>query len=131
MASKISTRVAQIIAALKNDDPKTDMSQAIREICSVIEEVGVELGRVTAEKHLALSKLAEQKLAAGLKKGGTHLIDTERQLHVEAQISRLEQKIGAFSKEEKEMEAYLIALRTKKCEMEKKLRQLKTKQHHR
>ncbi len=142
MADTISTRVARIIAgnvhslidALENANPEAAMAQAIREVDSVIDEVGAGLGRAAASKHLALSNLAEQnrrheqfagEIDVAVKEGRDDLAKAAiaRQLDIEAQIPVLEQAIANTASEEKEMEGYLTALRAKKREMEETLRQ--------
>jgi len=134
VAANIRTRVAQIISVLKNTDPEAGMSQAIGELNRVLEEVGVALCRVATEKHLAYSKLAEQnrhheqlrsEIRTAIQEGSEHVAKaaTLRQLHTKTQISLLEQNIAHMEKEEKEMESYLVALRTKKRKMEEMLRQ--------
>ena len=105
------------------------MSQAIREVDSVIEEISAELCRTAAEKHGVLSQLAEQNKQLADSKGHKHLA-----MELEARISHLEQKRSRIAKEEKEMENCLVVLRAKKSQMEESLRQFihtQTKQRSR
>jgi phage shock protein A len=142
MADSIGTRVARIVAgnvhalldAIENAHPEAAMSQAIREVDSVIDEVGVSLGRAAANKHLAVTNLAEQNrrheqlagdMEFALAQGRDDLAKAAiaRQLDIEAQVPVVEQVIANTAAEEKELEGYLTALRAKKREMEDAVRQ--------
>jgi len=125
--------VGRILAIINNDRPEAGLSQAIAQANSAIDEVGFELCRLTTEKHLALSQLStqqrrhEQLVAQGnsaLIEGCAHQLKatTQQQLELEMQMARLEQSIAELTKEEKEMAAALLALRTKKHKMETMLR---------
>ena len=121
MAGSIRTRVTQMVSALKNTPPEAGMSQAIREVDSVLEGVGAELCRVASEKHLALSSLAElvRERNTAIPEGGAPLAAAA----IQRKISLLKQTIARIAKEEEEMEGYLHILRKKKQEMEEVLRQ--------
>ena len=121
MAGSIRTRVTQMVSALKNTPPEAGMSQAIREVDSVLEGVGAELCRVASEKHLALSSLAElvRESNTAIPEGGAPLAAAA----IQRKISLLKQTIARIAKEEEEMEGYLHILRKKKQEMEEVLRQ--------
>ena len=65
MTDTIASRVTRVIGgsvhalldAVENAAPEATMAQAIREVDQAIDEVGAELGRVEAVKHLATSSL--------------------------------------------------------------------------
>jgi|GEM_PF-4840211 len=121
------------------------MSQAIGRLDTAIEEVGAALCHAATQKHLACSKLAEQKrrhaqlveeLNANIKKGCERLAKAaiKQQLHAETQMALLEKSIASIAKEEKETATHLIALKTKKQKMEEMLRQFvcaRTEKHPR
>lgn len=137
MADSIGTRVARIVAgnihslldSLENTNPEAGMNQAIREVESVIDEVSVTLGRAAANKHLALTNLAEQNrrheqfaaevdFAVAQNRDDLAKAAIARQLDIEVQIPILEKAITNISCEEKELEGYVAALRAKRREME-------------
>lgn len=142
MAETLASRVARVVAgnlhhaldALENAKPEAAMAQSIREVDGIIDEVAVSLGRAAANKHLALSRLAEQnrrheglgeEIDTAIRAGRDDLAKAAigRQLDIEAQIPVLEQAIAQAGAEEKELEAYVAALRAKRREMEETLRQ--------
>ncbi|WP_051556020.1 PspA/IM30 family protein [Kordiimonas gwangyangensis] len=65
--SNIASRVSRLIAgsvnaaldAVENMSPEMVMEQAIREVEGAIAEVRAEMGKATAERHLASKKLAD------------------------------------------------------------------------
>ncbi|GBG02002.1 hypothetical protein AZSI13_13290 [Azospira sp. I13] len=142
MADSIGTRVARIVAgnvhslldSLENANPEAGMGQAIREVESAIDELGVSLGRAAANKHLAITNLAEQNrrheqfasevdFAVGQGRDDLAKAAIARQLDIEAQIPVLEKAIANIAGEEKELEGYVAALRAKHREMEDALQQ--------
>ncbi|MDR2881772.1 MAG: PspA/IM30 family protein [Azoarcus sp.] len=140
MAESITSRVSRIITgnvhhlidSIENANPQAVMSQAIREVDGIIDEVSVALGRVTANKHLAVNRLTEQNrrheqlsadIEVALKEDREDLAKAAvaAQLDVEAQVPILEHSIAAASDEEQEYQGYLTALRARRREMEETL----------
>jgi phage shock protein A len=142
MAESITTRVSRIITgnvhhlidSIENANPQAAMAQAIREVDGVIDEVSVALGRATANKHLAVNRLAEQNrrheqlsadIEVALKEDREDLAKAAvaAQLDVEAQVPVLEHSIANAADEEQEYQGYLSALRARRREMEDTLNQ--------
>lgn len=142
MAETIASRVGRIISgsvhallsAVENAAPEASMEQAIREVDEVIDEVRAELGRASANRHLASSRLMEEnrrhdELAAQIEVAVTSGRDDlaeaaiARQLDIEAQVPVLEQAIGEAGNKEKELQGYLSALQAKRRDMQEALAQ--------
>lgn len=136
MADSLKTRVGRIIAGsvhalvdhLENHAPLAVMEQSLREADTVIGEVRHELGRTSANRHLAQQqhahlngqhgKLAEQidqALAAGREDLAGAAV--ARQLDIEAQIPVLETTLADFARQESELTGYVAALLAKQREM--------------
>ncbi len=136
MADSLKTRVGRIIAGsvhalvdhLENHAPLAVMEQSLREADTVIGEVRHELGRTSANRHLAQQqhahlnrqhgKLAEQidqALAAG--REDLERAAVARQLDIEAQIPVLETTLADFARQESELTGYVAALLAKQREM--------------
>lgn len=136
MADSLKTRVGRIIAGsvhalvdhLENHAPLAVMEQSLREADTVIGEVRHELGRTSANRHLAQQqhahlngqhgKLAEQidqALAAGREDLARAAV--ARQLDIEAQIPVLETTLADFARQESELTGYVAALQAKQREM--------------
>ena len=136
MADSLKTRVGRIIAGsvhalvdhLENHAPLAVMEQSLREADTVIGEVRHELGRTSANRHLAQQqhahlngqhgKLAEQidqALAAGREDLARAAV--ARQLDIEAQIPVLETTLADFARQESELTGYVAALLAKQREM--------------
>jgi len=113
MAESITSRVSRIITgnvhhlidSIENANPQAVMGQAIREVDGIIDEVSVALGRATANKHLAVNRLAEQNrrheqlsadIEVALNEGREDLAKAAvaAQLDVEAQVPVLEHSIA-------------------------------------
>jgi len=118
---------------VENAAPEATMTQAIREIDHVIDEVRAELGRVEAAKHLATSQLNklntdhEQlsgQIEAALGQGREDLARAglEKQLNIEDQVPVLQKSLADQRDAGKELEGYIAALIAKKREMEQALR---------
>jgi len=137
MAESITSRVSRVITgnihhlidSIENANPQAVMAQAIREVDGIIDEVGVALGRATANKHLAVNRLAEQNrrheqlstdIELALNEGREDLAKAAvaAQLDVEAQVPVLELSIANAANEEQEYQGYLTALRARRREME-------------
>lgn len=136
MADSLKTRVGRIIVGsvhalvdhLENHAPLAVMEQSLREADTVIGEVRHELGRTSANRHLAQQqhahlngqhgKLAEQidqALAAGREDLARAAV--ARQLDIEAQIPVLETTLADFARQESELTGYVAALQAKQREM--------------
>lgn len=136
MADSLKTRVGRIIAGsvhalvdhLENHAPLAVMEQSLREADTVIGEVRHELGRTSANRHLAQQqhahlngqhgKLAEQidqALAAGREDLARAAV--ARQLDIEVQIPVLETTLADFARQESELTGYVAALLAKQREM--------------
>lgn len=136
MADSLKTRVGRIIAGsvhalvdhLENHAPLAVMEQSLREADTVIGEVRHELGRTSANRHLAQQqhahlngqhgKLAEQidqALAAGREDLARAAV--ARQLDIEAQIPVLEATLADLARQESELTGYVAALLAKQREM--------------
>lgn len=143
MTENLASRVGRIISgslnslvdAIENSMPETVMDESIREIEGAIEEVRAELGRVTANKYLASTRLLDENrkhedLAANIelaiKEGRDDLAEAaiSSQLDIEAQIPVLERTISDCGAKEKELEGFISALQAKKREMNDELRKL-------
>ncbi|MCL2021366.1 MAG: PspA/IM30 family protein [Betaproteobacteria bacterium] len=137
MAESITSRVSRIITgnvhhlidSIENANPQAVMAQAIREVDGIIDEVSVALGRATANKHLAVNRLAEQnrrheqlsadiELALNEEREDLAKAAVAAQLDVEAQVPVLEHSIANAANEEHEYQGYLTALRARRREME-------------
>lgn len=136
MADSLKTRVGRIIAGsahalvdhLENHAPLAVMEQSLREADAVIGEVRHELGRTSANRHLAQQqhanlngqhgKLAEQ-IDQALASGREDLARAAvaRQLDIEAQIPVLETTLADLTRQENELTGYVAALLAKQREM--------------
>lgn len=136
MADSLKTRVGRIIAGsahalvdhLENHAPLAVMEQSLREADTVIGEVRHELGRTSANRHLAqqqhahlngqhatLAEQIDQALAAG--RDDLARAAVARQLDIEAQIPVLETTLAALARQESELTGYVAALLAKQREM--------------
>lgn len=139
--SNIATRVSRLIAgsvnaaidAVENMSPEMVMDQAIREVEAAITEVRAELGKATAERHLAAKKLADNsgkheemtaqiEVAVGEGRDDLASAAISRQMDLEAQMPVLEQAIKDADERERELEGYIDALRGKRAEMQEELK---------
>ncbi len=140
MAETIASRVGRIISgsahallsAVENATPEASMEQTIREVDGVIDEVRTELGRTSANRHLANSRLQEEsrrhaELAAQITVAVNSSRDDlaeaaiARQMDIEAQLPVLERAIQEASDKEKELQGYVSALQAKKRDMQETL----------
>ncbi|WP_020397943.1 PspA/IM30 family protein [Kordiimonas gwangyangensis] len=139
--SNIASRVSRLIAgsvnaaldAVENMSPEMVMEQAIREVEGAIAEVRAEMGKATAERHLASKKLADnsgkheellEQIEVAVSKGRDDLASAaiSRQMDLEAQVPVLEQTIADAAEREKELEGYVDALKGKRAEMLEELK---------
>ncbi|MBB6558176.1 phage shock protein A [Acidovorax soli] len=136
MADSLKTRVGRIIAGsvhalvdhLENHAPLAVMEQSLREADTVIGEVRHELGRTSANRHLAqqqhahlngqhatLAEQIDQALAAD--RDDLARAAVARQLDIEAQIPVLETTLADLARQESELTGYVAALLAKQREM--------------
>ena len=139
--SNIASRVSRLIAgsvnaaidAVENMSPEMVMEQAIREVEGAIAEVRAEMGKATAERHLASKKLADnsdkheelaEQIEVAVSKGRDDLASAaiSRQMDLEAQVPVLEQTVADAAEREKELEGYVDALKGKRAEMLEELK---------
>ena len=144
MGDGIGTRVGRIVSgtvnmlleAMEQQAPEMVMEEAVREIDSAMEEVRAELGKEVAAKHIATSRLTEErnkhqelseKVNFAVKQGRDDLAEAAiaKQFDIEAQIPVLESSISAATTREKELEGYIAALQAKKREMRDDLRRFR------
>lgn len=141
MSENLTARVGRIISgglnaivdAMENAAPDVIMEQVLREIDGAIDEVRTELGRVTAGRHMANTRLKEERrrhesLTEQVNTAVTEARDDlaeagiAEQLDIEAQIPVLERAIAEAGDREKELEGYIKALQAKKRELRAELR---------
>lgn len=136
MADSLKSRVGRLIAGsahawverLESLAPQAMMDQSIREVGAVVDEVRHELGRVSANRHLAqqqharlnaqhaeLSEQSRQALIAGREDLARAAV--ARQLDIEAQIPVLEATLAEHARNEEELKGYVGALLAKQREM--------------
>ena len=142
MADNIATRVTRIVSgsvhalldAVENAAPEATMTQAVREVDLVIDEVRAELGRVEVAKHLVTTQLnklnSESEHLAGqvelaMRQNREDLARTglEKQINIEDQVPVLQKSLAEQQERGKELEGYITALLAKKREMEQALQE--------
>ncbi len=143
MNESITSRVGRIISgsinalvnSIEDTAPEMILEEALREVDSAIDQVRVELGQITARKHLASTRLMETsglheefngKIQVALAEGREDLAEAgiAHQLDIEAQIPVLEKSISDAGEKEKELDGYIQALTAKKREMKEELKRL-------
>lgn len=128
----ISGSLNAIVDAMENAAPEMVMEQVLRDIDGAIGDVRAELGRVTAGRHLADTRLKEEKARHEALSGqiGTAVAQDRddlaeagiaEQLDIEAQIPVLESTIADSLEKERELEGYIQALQAKKRELKSEL----------
>jgi phage shock protein A len=142
MADSLKNRVSRVIASgvnalldhIEDLAPDAVMEQAIREADKVIDEVRHELGKVSANRHLAQqqhSKLNQEHSTLGARINEALAGQREdlastgvaRQLDIEAQLPVLETTLSDLARNESELDGYIAALLAKKREMEEAVSQ--------
>ena len=145
--TNIATRVSRLIAgglnaavdAVENMSPDMVMQEAIREVEKAIEEVQAEIGKATAEGHLASKKLAANsskheelsiQIEVAVKEGRDDLAGAaiSRQMDLEVQMPVLEQAITDAAEQEKELQGYIDALKGKRADMQEELKAFKARE---
>lgn len=141
MTDSLRTRVARLIAGgahalmdrMEDAAPVAVLEQAAREVDQLTDEVRAELGKVTANRHLAqqqhlnlnreheeLHAAIEAALAAG--KEDLARAAVARQLDIEAQLPVLETSLAERAQKETELSGYVDALMSKRREMDAAIR---------
>ena len=142
MTDSIASRVTRIVSgsvhalldAVENAAPEATMSQAVREVDQVTDEVRAELGKVEAAKHLVSTQISKlntenEQLAAhietALAQGRDDLAraGVEKQINIEDQMPVLQKSLAEQQERSKEREGYITALVAKTREMEQTLRE--------
>ena len=145
MTDSLRTRVARLIAGgahalmdrVEDAAPVALLEQAAREVDQLADEVRAELGKVTANRHLAqqqhlnlnreheeLHAAIETALAAG--KDDLARTAVARQIDIEAQLPVLEASLTERVQKEKELSGYVDALMSKRREMDAAIRDFET-----
>jgi phage shock protein A len=141
MADSLRTRVIRLIAGgahalldrVENTAPVAVLEQTAREVDQLTDEVRAELGRTTANRHLAqqqhlkmnseheeLHAAIEAALASG--KEDLARIAIARQIDIEAQLPVLAASLSEKLEKEKELSGYVDALMSKRREMDAAIR---------
>ena len=117
-----------MVDAVENASPEIVMEQSVREVDQAISEIRNELGKVSANKHLASKKLMEENdrheklseqisVALAQQRDDLAKVAIQRQMNIEAQIPVLETSVAEAADREKELEAYIAALKAKQNDM--------------
>ncbi|GAB5559907.1 MAG: hypothetical protein SynsKO_15540 [Synoicihabitans sp.] len=147
MNEKISQRIRRIITGTANSivtkieglAPEIVLEQAINEVDGALDEVRVELGRTTAQKHhvsKAISKLnqehsqLEEQMSVAKTDGRRDLLEAgvSRQIDIEDQLAALESQLTDLGEEESELNKAIAGLVAKRNEMEEDLDDFKATQ---
>lgn len=137
MADSLKTRVGRVVAGglhalldrLEDLNPQAALEQALREADGVIDEVRHELGRVSANRHLAQQQHARlnrshedlsDQIAQALTAEREDLARAAvaRQLDIEAQLPVLEATLADLARQEQELQGFTAALLAKRREMQ-------------
>lgn len=132
----VSANVNSLLDSIENSNPEAIMKQAVTEVEDVIEDIRVELREVVASKYLANKQLIEKnnrleeltgQIEVAVKEGRDDLAEVavSKQLDIEDQLPVLEKTLHDCQEEEKELEGYISALKSKIKEMEADFNMLK------
>ena len=142
MSDSIAARVTRIVSGsvhalldvVENTAPEAMLSQAVREVEQVTDEVRAELGKAEAAKHLITvqinklntdhEQLASQ-IETALAQGREELARAgiEKQINIEDQMPVLQRSLAEQQERSKELEGYITALVAKRREMDEALRE--------
>ncbi|TNE60879.1 MAG: PspA/IM30 family protein [Alphaproteobacteria bacterium] len=137
LASRVSRLIAGSVNAavdmVENAAPEMVMEQAVRELDAAINEVRAELGKATADRHLAAKQLAQNsdkhaelaeqiEVAITAKRDDLAEAAIGRQMDLEAQMPVLETAVTDAAERERELEGYVTALQGKRSDMREELR---------
>lgn len=147
MNDKISHRIRRIISGTANSivtkieglAPEIILEQAINEVDGALDEVRVELGRSTAQKHhvsKAIGKLnnehtqLDEQMSVAKTDARRDLLEAgiSRQIDIEDQLAALESQLTDLGSEESELNTAIAGLVAKRNEMEEDLDDFKTTQ---
>lgn len=141
MSDNLSRRVGRLVSggfhalidAAENSMPEASMNEAIREIERTLDEVRQELGKVTAQKHLANKRLMDESnrheallddIRIAIEQDRDDLAESgiAEQMDIEARVPVLESTIADNAQQEKELEGFVVALQAKHRQMKQQLR---------
>ena len=142
MTDSIANRVTRIVSgsvhalldAVENAAPEAMMSQAVREVEQVTDDVRAELGKAEAAKHLVTAQINKlnsdneqlaTQIETALAQGREELARAgiEKQINIEDQMPVLQKSLAEQQERAKELEGYITALVAKRREMEEALRE--------
>jgi phage shock protein A len=126
-----------LLDKLEDQAPEATMEQAIREVEAIADDVRSELGKATANRHLAQQQHAELnkrhlqlseniETAIVEKREDLARVAVSRQLDIEAQLPVLETTLADLVREENELKGYVDALLGKRREMQEALNNYRT-----
>ncbi|MDR2011643.1 MAG: PspA/IM30 family protein [Rhodanobacter sp.] len=149
MPDSLRTRVARLITGgvhalmdrVEDMTPVALLEQTAREVDQLTDEVRAELGKVTANRHLAqqqhlhLNREHEElhtAIQAALVAGKDDLARTAiaRQIDIEAQLPVLDASLSERVQKEKELSGYVNALMSKRREMDTAIRDFEASRQH-
>jgi phage shock protein A len=128
----ISGSANMVVKKVENKIPEVIMSEAVREVEAVIDEVNAELGQIEvaiyqtnkrhAREHSRLDEISE-KIKVALAQNREDLAEAavSLQLDIEAQLPVLQQSVDEAAERKKKLMGYVSALKAKKREMEDEL----------
>ena len=141
MSDTLARRVGRLVSggfhalvdAAENSMPEASMNEAIRELERTLDEVKQELGKVSAQKHLANKRLMDEnnrhealfediQIALQQEREDLASAGIAEQMDIEARIPVLESTIADNVLQEKELEAFVVALQAKQRQMQQQLR---------
>jgi phage shock protein A len=144
MSDPLASRVSRIVSgsvhallgALESSAPELVLEQAIREVDAAVQDVRGELGRELATKHLASTRLREERqrheelaaqlqFALGEEREDLAEAAAARQLDIEAQLPVLERALLEGGERQQELESFIRALQARQREMAEELRQFR------
>ncbi|MEZ5855459.1 MAG: PspA/IM30 family protein [Hyphomicrobiaceae bacterium] len=125
----VSGSLNGLVDALENANTEMVMREAVREIDNAVDDVREELGRVVASRHQTrrtidktrekLAELAQQaELAIGQGRDDLAEAAIGRQIDLEADLPKLDLRLGELAAKQTELEGYVSALNARKREME-------------
>ena len=149
MSDTLARRVGRLVSggfhalvdAAENSMPEASMNEAIRELERTLDEVKQELGKVSAQKHLANKRLMDEnnrhealfediQIALQQEREDLASAGIAEQMDIEARIPVLESTIADNVLQEKELEAFVVALQAKQRQMQQQLRDWQQLQKH-
>ncbi len=131
----ISANVNSLLDSIEGVNSESVMKEAIKEVESAVDEVRDELAKVLSTKHLASKQLVQKnnqyeelsekiELAIREKREDLAEVAVAEQLDIEDQLPILEKTLHDAQEEEKELDGYINALKSKIKEMKNDLNNL-------